>query len=96
MMRIETVAEVGPDRQVVITLPPEVAEGAHRFVVLVDEPQRVRHADDVLPAEEPLEWDDGLLVYTGELADDPIQVLEEMRLERERRFLSGSTDESPL
>jgi hypothetical protein len=37
MKTIETSAVVGPDRQIVVQAPPDLALGVHRVVVVIDE-----------------------------------------------------------
>lgn len=96
MKRIEAIADVGPDRQVTLQLPSDLAEGSHRLTVLIDEVEPSDAGECASSAEDCLIERQGILVYTGRLIDDPDRVLEELRLERERRFLDGSTDESPL
>jgi hypothetical protein len=38
MKAIEATAVVGPDRKLVVQLPPDVSTGEHRVVVVIDEP----------------------------------------------------------
>ena len=46
MKTIETTAVVGDDRKVTVQLPPDVAPGPHRIVVVVEGPL----------SERPLSW----------------------------------------
>jgi len=38
MTTIETTTVVGPDRKLTVQLPPDVAPGAHRVRIVVDDP----------------------------------------------------------
>jgi hypothetical protein len=88
MTTIETRAHVGPDRKLTIDVPDEVPEGEHDVVVWLkqdadtaDEPNRECH----------LEWDNGLLIYTGPVPQgfDFQRALEESRDERLRQIGTG-------
>ncbi|REJ80306.1 MAG: hypothetical protein DWQ34_14995 [Planctomycetota bacterium] len=79
-------------------LPDEVTPGEHRVIVLIDgEHEKIETATDKpqladvdeASSEDCLEWKEGLLVYTGKLECDPMQVLRQIREAREHRLVYG-------
>lgn len=91
MTRIETTAVVGKDRTITVQLPDSVPPGEHAIVVLVDgngkEPPQPQPSDE--SANSCLEREGNLLVFTGKLLDDPMDVLRQIREEREQRWFHG-------
>lgn len=88
MKTIQTTAKIGPDRRLVIDLPEEIPEGDHRVLVMVldDAKMPEDHAEGHHEAESLLEWEDGLLVYTGEIPSD-LDICRLIELDREQRML---------
>jgi hypothetical protein len=83
MTKITVTAHVGEDRRLVLDLPENVSPGTHRVTVTL-EPGSDRPTARISPfSEQPgLEWEGDLLVFTGELLEDPNDVLQRLREER--------------
>jgi hypothetical protein len=91
MIRIETTAEFDADGRFTATgqAPRSVTPGSHRISILVEEPATLEPATprSVETTESPLQWVDGLLVFTGEMLEDPDEVLQRLDDERMRQLL---------
>lgn len=86
MTMIETVAEIGPDRKLTVTLPEEVRQGSRRvMLVVLDDPA----ANDETAAgrEGDLVWEGNLLVYDGPVPAD-LDIAKLIEQSREERMLS--------
>lgn len=88
MKTIETTAKIGPDRRLVVDLPEEVSEGDHRVFIMFldDEEAPTDQPPDRDDAERCLEWENGLLVYTGKIPAN-LDIRRMIELDRERRML---------
>jgi hypothetical protein len=86
MTTIQTTADVGPDRQLTVQLPPEVPTGRHRVVLLLldDGCEAVADSSEAAP-EDFLQWENGLLVYTGPIPTD-LDICRQIELVREERM----------
>lgn len=88
MKTIETTAEIGPDRRLVIDLPIDIPAGRRHVVLVIGELQEREPTDsesdaEVEPEVPPLRWDGTLLVYDGELVGPWANVLDEVREDHE-------------
>jgi hypothetical protein len=96
VIRIETTAEFDSQGRFIASgqSPSAVAPGPHRIVVLVEEPAAQQMAPQLseAPTTSPLERVGGVLVFTGQLLEDPETVRQ--RLDEERlRFLLGESSQ---
>ena len=85
MTRIETIADVREDRQLVLQLPQEVPPGEHRIVVYID---AVPESDQET-AEPSLKRIGSVLVHTGKPLGPIENIVDEVRREREAQLLEG-------
>jgi hypothetical protein len=85
MRTIQATATIAEDRRLVLQLPSDVVPGEHRVVVVLDELTTV----DDTATETPVRWDDGVLVYAGEVAGPIDSAIEDSREERMRHILTG-------
>jgi hypothetical protein len=89
-------AVIGEDRKVTVQLPSHVAPGEHKLIVLVDgrgaERPNVATNEPSQNGDDPFRWEEGLLVYTGNMPPDLEirRLIEEDREERMRHIMAGS------
>ncbi|MGH7200000.1 MAG: hypothetical protein ACREJB_05310 [Planctomycetaceae bacterium] len=100
MTTIELTADIGPDRRLVVELPPQVPIGRRHVLLIIDDVrQETATKEDATPEqganEPPLRWDGTLLVYDGEIAAADENLLDEIREQRIRSFFPGVSHESP-
>ena len=88
MRTIETTTVIAQDRRLMLQLPADVEPGEHRVVVLLDEPEKIS-AEPEDAGETPTRWEDGVLVYDGEVAGSINTVFENLREERMWHILAG-------
>jgi hypothetical protein len=72
MRTIETTVTVGPDGKLVLQLPPDVAPGPHRVVLVLEEqpaPAAARPSLD-FPVLSVGQWPEGLSLRREDLYDD--------------------------
>ena len=65
-------------------------DGEHRVPVVLNEPPAV----DAGVAETPVRWEDGVLVYAGEVLGPIEHAVEDSREERIRHLLAGCQPDS--
>lgn len=71
MKTIETTAVVGEDRKLTVQLPPDVAPGRHRIVLMVDEPEaRAASTLDDFPTIDVGPWPDDLSLRREDMYGD--------------------------
>lgn len=87
MTTIETVAEIGPDRKLVITMPEGIPQGSHRVKLTVLESERTDERSGSERAEGGLEWKGNLLVFNGPVPSD-LDIRRHIEQSREERSLS--------
>ena len=98
MTRVETTAIVGEDRTMTVQLPRTVQPGEHAVIVLVDGSQSPDDttANEVGSAGQAagLCWENGVLVWTGELPPDfdSVQQVQDDREERIRHLWYGEQE----
>ena len=98
MTRIETTAVIGEDRTLTVQLPAHVTPGEHKLVVLVDghsaQDESVLTDQPSDETEDPFRWENGLLVYTGNMPPDLDirRLIDEDREERMRHIMAGSDE----
>lgn len=85
MIHIEATAQFDAEGRFTGQAPSAVEPGSHRILILVDEP--VQTEPPSTADEPPLKWIDGLLVFTGELLEDPEEVRRRLDDERMRELL---------
>ena len=85
MRTIQANAIIAEDRRLVLQLPLDVTPGEHRVVVLLDAPTPGEDA----AAETPVRWEDGVLVYDGEVIGPIENAIADSREERMRHILEG-------
>ena len=83
MRTIQAKATITEDRRLILQLPSDVTPGEHRVVVLLDPPTP---AEDTV-AETPVRWEDGVLVYDGEIVGPIETAIEDSQVERMRHIL---------
>jgi len=88
MTRIETTAVVGEDRTITVRLPDTVPPGEHAVVVLVNgtpaENDVAASADRSANQTGELCWEDGVLVWTGQLPPD-FDIVKQIQEDRDAR-----------
>lgn len=98
MTRVETTAMVGEDRKLTVQLPRTVRPGAHTVVVLVDGSQMPHDEtmNEVASADQAaaLCWENGVLVWTGEVPPDfdSVEQIQDDREERIRHLCYGERE----
>ena len=85
MRTIEATTLIAEDRKLVLQLPSDVSPGEHRVLVVLDEPA----VEEDLSEETPVRWDNGVLVYAGEVVGPIENAIEDSREERTRQILAG-------
>ncbi len=98
MTRVETTAMVAEDRTMTVQLPATVRPGTHAVIVLVDASRSPRDesTDKVESAGNTaaLSWENGVLVWTGEVPSDfdSVQQIQDDREERIRQLSYGEPE----
>jgi hypothetical protein len=99
MTKITVTAHVGEDRRLVLDLPQEISLGTHWVTVTLEpKPNRQRAQPSSVSEQPGVQREGNLLVFTGELLDDPNDLLQQIREERLDRLagLNGfSADAKP-
>ena len=85
MRTIEATTLIAEDRKLVLQLPSDVRPGEHRVVVVLDEPA----LEEDLSVETPVRWDNGVLVYAGEVVGPIENAIDDSREQRTRQILAG-------
>ena len=85
MRTIQATATIAEDRRLVLQLPSDVTPGEHRVMVVLDETA----CEEDAAVETPVRWDNGVLVYAGEVVGPIENAIEESREERMRHILAG-------
>lgn len=69
---IDTIAVVTANRQLTVEVPPSVAPGEHRVVVIIDEEptSASRRGDLALPLYDVGPWPDDLSLHRFDIYDD--------------------------
>lgn len=90
MIRIETIAEFDADGRFTLTgqSTEAVVPGSHHVVVLVDDPSPSSEEADAL--DPALKRINGILVYTGQILEDPEKVRQRLDEERMQLLLGPS------
>ena len=84
MRTIETSTLIAEDRKLVVQLPSDVTPGEHRVLIVLDEPA----FEEGSSVETPVRWDNGVLVYAGEVVGPIENAIEDSREERARQILA--------
>jgi len=87
MTRIETVAEIGPDRKLVIDLPEEVSPGRRHIVLMVLEDDDAKSDPSEVSLVGALEREGELLVFNGPVPSD-LDIRRLIERDRDERMLS--------
>jgi hypothetical protein len=85
MKTVEATVVVPDDRQVTLRLPEEVPPGEHRLVVFIEETTAAAQQEAT-----PTRWDDGLLVYAGQVTLPIKPFIDELRDQRIKQFFPNS------
>ena len=94
MIRIETTAEFDAAGRFTVTgrAPQQVSPGVHRATIVIDIPV-IPKSSALIPGEETghplLEWEDGVLVWTGPIQPGLETAHRDMTDERERQIVEG-------
>jgi hypothetical protein len=94
MIRIETTAEFGTDGHFTVTgkSPQPLSPGIHRATIVIDEPVTPK-SRSLVPGEDTghplLEWEDGVLVWTGPIQPGLETAHRDITDERERQIVEG-------
>jgi hypothetical protein len=78
MRTIEATTLIAEDRKLVLQLPSDVRPGEHRVVVVLDE----LALEEDLSVETPVRWDNGVLVYAGEVVAPIENAIDDSREQR--------------
>ncbi len=94
MIRIETTAEFDAEGRFTVTgqVQAPVTPGPHRVTVVITEgaPIRPVKPETIEDTDDPmLKRINGVLVWTGELLEDPEEVRQKLDEQRTQQFLSG-------